>query len=143
MKIQWLAWILVAGFAGAASTRGADIFRAGFETTDTPSYEVGQQLHQAGDGTTWSWNGDNIGVISTNEVARYAGDQGLDAIGLGRGPDLPRQLAHIGTETHDLEAQLIGTDARRRDGMGGVGEDEDPLTGQVGRVHRTRVPGQP
>lgn len=79
MKIQWLAWILVAGFAGAASTRGADIFRAGFETTDTPSYEVGQQLHQAGDGTTWSWNGDNIGVISTNEVARYAGDQGLDA----------------------------------------------------------------
>ena len=75
---HWVAWlVLVCGPVPLALA--TDLFRAGFETSDTPSYSAGQQLHQTGGGAYWNWSGDNIGVISSAALSRHSGDQGLDA----------------------------------------------------------------
>ena len=60
-------------------TAQADLLTAGFETTNTPSYSLGQQLHNTGGGAYWNWSGADIGVISSDPAAVYAGSQGLDA----------------------------------------------------------------
>mgnify|MGYP003587680665 CR=1 FL=1 len=63
-----------------SSVARADLLVAGFETTDTPSYQVSEQLHHAGgEPYTWNWSGDNIGVISSDAAAVHTGAQGLDA----------------------------------------------------------------
>lgn len=71
---------LMAGIALISSwTARADLFTAGFETTDTPSYTAGQQLHNTGGGTYWNWSGADIGLVSADPAAVYTGSQGLDA----------------------------------------------------------------
>jgi len=56
-------------------------FEAGFETTDTPSYVAGQQLHVAGGQPyRWNWAGSDIGLISSAPAAVYEGDQGMAAL---------------------------------------------------------------
>ena len=74
-----IAWFALACMLAPQASASTELFRAGFETTDTPPYSAGQQLHHVGDDTVWNWSGDNIGVISTDAAARYAGAQGLDA----------------------------------------------------------------
>jgi hypothetical protein len=70
--------VVVAGLACAPAR--ADLFVAGFESTDTPAYTVGEQLHHAGgEPYRWNWSGDNIGVISSSGDAVLSGSQGLDA----------------------------------------------------------------
>jgi hypothetical protein len=57
------------------------IFVCGFETTDLPSYQNGQQLHQAGsDPKRWNVSGGDIATISTNPTAVFTGAQGLSAV---------------------------------------------------------------
>ena len=57
------------------------IFTCGFETTDPPSYQNGQQLHQAGsDPKRWNVSGGDIATISTNPAAVFSGAQGLSAV---------------------------------------------------------------
>ena len=57
------------------------IFACGFETSDPPAYQSGQQLHQAGaDPKRWNVSGGDIGVISTNAEAVFSGSQGLSAV---------------------------------------------------------------
>jgi len=77
------AWKRLPGVVGitalTAFAAQADLFSAGFEPGDTPSYTVGQQLHTTGGGTYWNWSGANIGTISDDPGAVYAGSQGLDA----------------------------------------------------------------
>ena len=41
------------------------------------------------------------------------------------------------------EADLMRRDTRGRYGVGGIAEDEDPLSGEIGRIDGARVPGQP
>ena len=64
-----------------ASTLSAlAFFDAGFETTDTPSYTAGEQLHHAGGVPyRWGWAGSDIGLITTDPNATYEGAQGLNA----------------------------------------------------------------
>ena len=77
-RIARLCLMTVAALAGPWTVL-ADLLTAGFETTDTPSYTVGQQLHNTGGGAYWNWSGADIGVISSVPSAVYAGSQGLDA----------------------------------------------------------------
>jgi len=59
----------------------AEVFRAGFETSDTPSYEAGQQIHVAGGQPyRWNWAGDDIGVVSDEPISVFGGSQGLAAL---------------------------------------------------------------
>ena len=71
------------------------------------------------------------------------GDQRLDAVELGGLAHFAGELAAVGAEPDDGEAELLGCDARGGDGMGGVAEDKDALAGQIGRIDRARIPGQP
>ena len=56
------------------------VFSCGFETTDPPAYQNGQQLHRAGS-TPYRWNvhGSDIAVVTNDPVAVHAGGQGLSA----------------------------------------------------------------
>ena len=68
-----------AGSAWAQQTTG--VFAAGFETTDTPSYLEGEQLHHAGGVPyRWNWSGADIGVITAMADAVFSGGQGLSAV---------------------------------------------------------------
>ena len=71
------------------------------------------------------------------------GDQRFQAQLLGRCTHLPGQLTAVAPQAHHLEPQFLAGDAGRRNGMGGITKDEYPLAGEVGGIHRTRVPGQP
>ena len=62
---------------------------------------------------------------------------------LRRLAQLARLLAGVAAQADHLEAQLLGGDAGRGDGVGRVAEDEDALAGEVGAVDAARVPGQP
>lgn len=79
MKTRINTVLFTSAFMMAAGIAHADLFTAGFETTDTPSYEVGQQLHNTGGGLYWNWGGEDIAVVSSDSAAVYAGSQGLDA----------------------------------------------------------------
>src|SRR5207237_1409038 len=70
------------------------------------------------------------------------GNQRLDAVDGRSLADLAGEFAGIGAETDDLEAELLGRDARRGDRMSRVAEDEDALAGEIGRVDRARIPWQ-
>ena len=71
------------------------------------------------------------------------GDQRLDLKVLRSRADFAGELSRISPQADDREAEFLGGDARGGDGVGGVAEDEDALAGQVGRVDRTGIPGQP
>ena len=70
-------------------------------------------------------------------------DQGLQTQFLGGGAHLPGQLAAVSTQAHHLKAQLLAGDAGGGDRVGGIAEDEHPLAGEVGGIHRARIPGEP
>ena len=73
--------VLACAAVSAPSQQTTVVFTAGFETTDTPSYQEGEQLHHAG-GTPyrWNWSGADIGVITTRADAVYSGGQGMSAV---------------------------------------------------------------
>ncbi len=64
-------------------------------------------------------------LVARGEVAHVAGE-----------------LAGVGADRHDGEAELLLGDAGRGERVGGVAEHEDALAGEIGRVDRARVPGQ-
>ena len=69
-------------------------------------------------------------------------DQRLQAQLPGGGAHLTGLLAAVAAQAHHLEAQLAAGDAGGGDGVAGVAEHEHPLAGEVGGIHRARVPGQ-
>ena len=69
-------------------------------------------------------------------------DQGLQAQLLRGGAHLAGQLTAVGAQAHHLEAQLAAGDAGGGDGVGAIPEDEHALAGEVGGIHRARIPGQ-
>lgn len=73
--------VLACAAVSAPAQQTTVVFTAGFETTDTPSYQEGEQLHHAG-GTPyrWNWSGADIGVITAQAEAVFSGGQGLSAV---------------------------------------------------------------
>lgn len=80
MKNQHVVHALLATFAMGWTLQAGEVFRAGFEESDTPSYTAAQQLHVAGgEPFRWNWGGDDIGVISDEPVSVFGGSQGMAA----------------------------------------------------------------
>ena len=64
------------------------------------------------------------------------GDQRLDPVEFGCLANVTAEFAAVGADPDHLEAELVGCDAGRGNRVGGIAEDEDPLAGQIGRIHR-------
>ena len=77
------------------------------------------------------------------DVQIVIGDQRLKPIELGGFANLARKLPAIGPKPHDGEPEFARGEASGCDGVAGVAENEDPLTRQVGRIDRARIPGGP
>lgn len=80
-----LGGVMALILAGAASSVLAQqttvVFSAGFETTDTPSYVNGAQIHTAGGAPfRWKWSGNDIGRVTNDPTAVYSGAQGLECL---------------------------------------------------------------
>ena len=58
----------------------------------------------------------------------------------GRIAHIAGALAAVGAQAHHFKAHGFGGDARRRQGVGGIAEDEDALAREVGGVDRTGIP---
>ena len=69
-------------------------------------------------------------------------DQGFETELSGGSAQLAGLLAAVAAQPHHLETQFAAGDASGGDGVGGIAEHEHPLAGEVGGVHRTRIPGQ-
>lgn len=54
------------------------MFATGFETSETPAYVAGTQIHNVGaPNQPWNWTGPDIGQVSADPAAVFAGSQGL------------------------------------------------------------------
>ena len=70
------------------------------------------------------------------------GNERLEPILSRQRPHITGALPAVGAKTHHLKTHLVPRHARGGQRVGSVGKNEDPLSRQIGRVHRTAVPGQ-
>ena len=71
------------------------------------------------------------------------GDQRLDAIKLGGGANVASEFTVVAAQPDHFETQFVTGDARRRNGVSRIAENENSLAGQVRRIDRARPPGHP
>ena len=62
---------------------------------------------------------------------------------LGALAHIAGEFAAVGAEPDDVEGELLAGDALGGERVRRVAEDEHALAGEIGRIDRARVPGQP
>ncbi len=68
-------------------------------------------------------------------------DERLDAVALCRLAHVASEFSGVGTQAHNGKAKLFRRNARCGYRVRRVGEDEDALAREIGRIHGPRVPG--
>ncbi len=118
----------------------------------------GEVLHVDGRGDHGAGDAQALGDVALHlgaehQVGRRRSDRRLhvevvvahqrgDAVQRRGLAQLAGELSAVAAQAHHLEAQLPCRDPGGGDGVGGVAEHEHALAGEVGGVHRARVPGQ-
>ncbi len=81
MKTRFTLVLMATALAGSLAQAATNVFVAGFETTDTPTYANGKQIHNVPtSGSTvkpWNWSGGDIAVVTNAPAAVRSGSQGL------------------------------------------------------------------
>jgi hypothetical protein len=84
MKTRFALVLIATSLAGSLAQAATNVFVAGFETTDTPTYANGNQIHNVpltgGASNVWNWGGGNVAVVTNAPEAVHSGSQGLYAI---------------------------------------------------------------